>query len=101
MKADFDNWLMVFLRVSAMLPSSRFSVQNFPVQLRLALAAIIALLVGAVLPAPQSGHDIWDLLGLGIMAMEVGVGLLLGFAGRMIFYALDIAGVPFRHGNRA
>ena len=27
-----------------------------------------------------------------MMAMEVGVGLLIGFASRMIFFALDMAG---------
>jgi flagellar biosynthetic protein FliR len=87
----FTNWLLVFLRVSAMLAVFPvFSARNFPVQLRLALGAILALLVGATLPAPALAQDLWGLAGQ--MAMEVCIGLILGFASRMIFFALEIAG---------
>jgi len=88
---ELTNWLMVFLRFSAMLAVFPvFSAQNFPVQLRLALGAILALLVSAVLPNPVLAPDLWGLAGQ--MAMEVGIGLMLGFASRMIFFALEIAG---------
>jgi flagellar biosynthetic protein FliR len=87
----FTNWLLVFLRVSAMLAVFPvFSARNFPVQLRLALGALLALLVSATLPAPALARDLWGLTGQ--MAMEVGIGLMLGFASRMIFFALEIAG---------
>jgi flagellar biosynthetic protein FliR len=91
MMPELANGLMVFLRVSAMLAVFPvFSSQNFPVQMRLALGAIMAILVSANLPAPVLAPD---LLGLaGQMAVEIGVGLLLGFVSRMIFYALEIAG---------
>lgn len=88
---DLTNWLMVFLRVSAMLSIFPvFSAANFPVQLRLALGALLAALITPVLP-PDLAHaqDMWGLVGL--MAMEVGIGLTLGFASRMIFFALDLA----------
>jgi flagellar biosynthetic protein FliR len=86
------NWLMVFLRVSAMLSVFPvFSAANFPVQLRLALGALMAALVSPNLPSTQlSDHDVFGLTGL--MAVEVGVGLLFGFASRMVFFALDMAG---------
>jgi len=88
---ELTNWLLVFLRVSAMLAVFPvFSARNFPVQLRLALGALLALLVSATLPAPALARDLWGLTGQ--MAMEVGIGLLLGFASRMIFFALEIAG---------
>ena len=89
---ELTNWLMVFLRVSAMLTVFPvFSTANFPVQLRLALGALVAALVSPTLPpTPAQAHDIWGMVGL--MAMEVGVGLLFGFASRMIFFALDMAG---------
>jgi len=91
MIAPFTNWLLVFLRVSAMLAVFPvFSARNFPVQLRLALGAITALLVSATLPAPVLAQDLWGLAGQ--MAMEVLIGLMLGFASRMIFFALEIAG---------
>jgi flagellar biosynthetic protein FliR len=89
---ELTNWMMVFLRVSAMLAVFPiFSASNFPVQLRLALGALMAALISPALPPASLGSG--DFIGLvGIMAMEVGVGLMLGFAGRMIFFALDTAG---------
>jgi flagellar biosynthetic protein FliR len=89
--SDLTNWLMVFLRVSGMLAVFPiFSSSNFPVQLRLALGALMALLVSATLPAPIPPQDLWGLTGA--MAMEVCIGLMLGFASRMIFFSLEVAG---------
>jgi flagellar biosynthetic protein FliR len=89
---ELTNWMMVFLRVSAMLTVFPiFSARNFPVQLRLALGALTAVLVSPTLPpAPANAGDIWSLVG--VMMMEVGAGLMIGFAGRMVFFALDVAG---------
>jgi flagellar biosynthetic protein FliR len=89
---ELTNWMMVFLRVSAMLAIFPiFSAANFPVQLRLALGALMAVLIGPTLPpAPVGTWDFWGLLG--VMMMEVGAGLMLGFAGKMVFFALDAAG---------
>ena len=93
MMLDLTNWMMVFLRVSAMLSVFPvFSTANFPVQMRLALGALMAALIGPTLPPSVSlNTDFWGLIG--VMAIEVGVGLMFGFATRMIFFALDIAGV--------
>lgn len=89
---ELTNWLMVFLRVSAMLSVFPvFSAANFPVQLRLALGALLAALVSPNLPpTPLLNQDLFGMVGL--MAVEVGVGLLFGFASRMVFFALDMAG---------
>jgi flagellar biosynthetic protein FliR len=88
---DLTNWLMVFLRVSAMLAVFPvFSASNFPVQLRLGLGALLALMIGSTLPAAVPAQDLWGLAGQ--MGMEIGIGLALGFASRMIFFALEIAG---------
>jgi flagellar biosynthetic protein FliR len=88
---ELTNWLMVFLRASALLAVFPvFSAANFPVQLRLALGALLAVLISPALPAPPETHDFIGMVGL--MAMEVGVGLLFGFVSRMIFYGLDMAG---------
>jgi flagellar biosynthetic protein FliR len=90
--SELITWLMVFLRVSAMLAVFPiFSAPNFPVQLRLALGALLAGLVSPALPIGfGQAQDIWGWVG--VMSMEVGVGLLFGFASRMIFFALDMAG---------
>jgi flagellar biosynthesis protein FliR len=89
---ELTNGLMVFLRVSAMLAVFPiFSTANFPVQLRLALGALLAVLISPALPQGlPPAHDLYGLVG--VMAMEVAVGLLFGFASRLIFFALDMAG---------
>src|ERR1700722_7336531 len=89
---ELTNWLMVFLRASSMLAVFPiFSARNFPVQLRLALGALLAGMVASTLPA-DAVHctDMWGLAGT--MAVELGIGLVIGFASRMIFFALEIAG---------
>lgn len=92
MEADFYNWMLVFLRISAfLLVLPFFTMANFPVTMRVAIGAVIALLIAPILPAFPL-----DKLGfisvLGVMAQEVIIGLLLGFVSRMVFYAVDIAG---------
>ena len=92
MELDLHNWLLVFLRVSAfLLVLPFFSVANFPVTLRVALAALMALLLAPLVP-PVPGN-LTGFAGLiGLMAQEVGIGLLMGFISRMVFYAVDLAG---------
>jgi flagellar biosynthetic protein FliR len=92
MEADFDTWMLVFLRVSAfMLMLPIFTMTNFPVTLRVAVAAFMALLLTPVVPVFQM--EKLDLISvLCLMAQEVSVGVLLGFVARMIFYAVEIAG---------
>ena len=68
-----------------------FSAQMLPVQLRVALGALVALLVAPLLPPVGVDNlSIWLLVKL--MFMEVSIGLLLGFICRFVFYALAIAG---------
>src|SRR5262245_48651532 len=89
---DYYNWLLVFLRVSAfLLVLPFFSAVNFPVMMRVALAALTALLLAPLLPAfPLGQLNFFSLLG--VMIQEVCIGLLLGFVSRMVFYAADLAG---------
>jgi flagellar biosynthesis protein FliR len=93
MELDFYNWMLVFVRVGAfLLALPFFSAVNFPVMLRVAVAALTAMLISPSLPAfPITHLDLFSLLGL--MFREISIGLLLGFVGRMIFYAADIAGM--------
>jgi flagellar biosynthetic protein FliR len=88
---DLLNWLLVFLRAIGFLTIFPvFSGPNFPVQIRVALAALLAFLVAPVLPTTLVRPDFWAVAGW--MGMEVGFGLLLGFVSRMVFYALEICG---------
>lgn len=92
MNAAITTWFLVFTRVGALLAVlPMFSTQSIPVQIRLALGALIALLVAPMLPpVPADGLSLWILVKL--MFMEVSIGLLLGFVCRFVFYALEIAG---------
>src|SRR5881396_1399326 len=89
---DLLNWLLVFLRASALLVIFPvFSANNFPVQLRVALAGLVSFLVAPLMVVAAPAHvDFWGVIGL--MLMEIGSGLLLGFVSRMLFYGLEIAG---------
>jgi len=89
---DPTNWLLVFVRVSAMVAIfPLFSMQNFPVAMRLALATLISFLVSPLLPplaAPPSSFTGM----IGLLALEAGFGVLLGFVSRLFFYVLEFAG---------
>ncbi|MBI3876014.1 MAG: flagellar biosynthetic protein FliR [Verrucomicrobia bacterium] len=89
---SLESWLFVFLRASGVLSVfPAFSAQAVPVQVRLALGALIAFLTAPLVPASGVLHgSLWTLAGT--MLLEVTVGVMLGFASRMLFYALDIAG---------
>jgi flagellar biosynthesis protein FliR len=92
MDLDCYNWMMVFLRVSAfLLVLPFFSMANFPPTMRVALGALVAILLAPMLPPFPLGHP--GLLGLlGVMFQEVSIGLVLGFVSRMVFFAADLAG---------
>lgn len=85
-------WFLVFARAGAMLAAlPMFSMRTFPVQLRVALAALIALLLVPTLPVPTVPiGSFWSLTGL--LFKEVSIGLLLGFICRFAFFALEIGG---------
>jgi flagellar biosynthetic protein FliR len=89
---ELNNGLLVFLRAGAMLAVFPiFSTGNFPVQLRLALGVLLAGMIGPALPAGLAqAPDLWGWVGL--MSVEVGVGLLIGFVSRLVFFALEMAG---------
>jgi len=93
MELDFYNWFLVFARLGAfLLGLPFFSAVNFPAMLRVALAALAALLLAPQLPPFPISH--LDLLALfGLLAREIAIGLLFAFFARMIFYAADIAGM--------
>ena len=86
------NWLLVFLRAIGLLAIFPvFSANNMPVQIRIALAALVSFLVSPLVPVTSlASVDFWGVFGL--MIMEGGFGLLLGFASRMLFYAVEVAG---------
>ena len=88
---DVNLWLLVFLRISALLAIFPvFSARNLPRSVRVGLGALTAFLIAPGLAPVSFAHQTF--LGLaGIMAMEIGIGLLLGFVSRMVFFTVDFA----------
>ena len=82
--------LMVFFRCSAMMfLFPVLSSPQFPVRLRLALAAMVSLIVTpGVLQTPPPEVQTF---GLALLILkELGTGLLLGFISRMAFHAMEL-----------
>ena len=91
LQTEILSWLLAFLRASAFLAVFPvFSSTHFPVQVRIALGALLAALVYPLItPVPTAKTFIGILV---IMTSEVFIGLLLGFVSRMVFFAVDFAG---------
>lgn len=93
MNTELTIWFLVFTRIGAMLAVlPLFSSQTVPIQLRIALGALVAFLVTPMLPHVPGvdAPSIWSLARL--MFVEASIGLLMGFVCRFVFYALEIAG---------
>lgn len=93
MTPDFlAAWMLVFLRASGLMAVFPvFSTPGIPVRVRVALGAVLSLLVAPGLPSISwAGLDLVS--GAGVAAVEIAVGLFLGFVCRLVFYALEAAG---------
>lgn len=89
---DLATWLLVFVRLSGLLAVFPiFSMANVPVRVRVGLGALTAFLLSPVVP-PLTHAPSALLSWIGLLAAELGVGLLLGFVCRLLFYILEFAG---------
>jgi flagellar biosynthesis protein FliR len=81
-----------FVRILAVFTSAPvFSARMFPVRARVALAFLVALAAQASLPqAALVGFN--DPRALGVLMQQIGVGLSIGFAVRIVFTAMELAG---------
>lgn len=81
-----------FVRVLAVFTAAPiFSMRAFPVRARVLLALLVALGVQASLP-PQPVIGLGDPQALGVLLQQVGIGLSIGFAIRVVFSAVELAG---------
>ncbi len=85
------TWLMVLLRslgVIVLVPT--LAGRSLPATVRVALGACLATLVAGVVPPAQLPTGQWELVYAA--GGEVILGLAMGFVGRMVFSAVELAG---------
>lgn len=84
--------LWPFLRVLGLFTTAPiFSTRAVPIRARIAMAALIALCAQATLPAqPVIGMN--DPAAFGVLLQQIGIGMAIGFASRLVFTAIELAG---------
>jgi len=91
--AQIEVFFLVFIRISASLAVLPiFRHRAFPKMAKAGFSVALTLLLLPVIGVtlPESGGTIGDYLILTLR--EVGCGVLLGFAGQFLFYAVEICG---------
>jgi flagellar biosynthetic protein FliR len=91
--AQYVGFILIFARISGlMIVSPILGDQNIPPQIKVAFTFILSLIFFPVLAAPRlpANPDVLEIMLL--MATEVGVGLLIGFAARLLFTGVAMAG---------
>ena len=95
-QAQLDVWLatflLPFLRILALFSAAPIlSHRSFSVRGRVALAALVAMVVAPVVNVPGD-INLTSSAAFGVIAQQVLVGLVVGFAARLVFAVLEIAG---------
>lgn len=88
----FAAWLWPFARISAFVAAVPvFGNRPVPRRVRIGLAVALALVIAPNVP-PMPATDPLSLAGTLITAQQVLIGVALGFAIRLVFIVLEIAG---------
>lgn len=95
-QTQLDAWLagafLPFLRVLALFSAAPIlSSRALPARARVAAAAAITLVVAPLAQVP-AGISLASMMGLGLVAQQVAIGLALGFAARLLFSVFELAG---------
>jgi flagellar biosynthetic protein FliR len=94
--ADWNQWMALyfypFVRILAWLAvDPLLGNRSAPNSIRLALAVVLAVVVAPTLPATPS-VPIVSGVGLLVLLQQIAVGLAIGFALRIVFAAVELAG---------
>jgi flagellar biosynthesis protein FliR len=93
---QLNAWLAAFLfpltRILGLIAAAPvFGNSAVPVSVKVSLGALLTLIVAPTLAAmPQVDPGSWD--GMLIMAQQLVIGLAMGFAMRLVFAAIELAG---------
>ena len=93
---EMNTWIAALLwplsRILGMIAAAPlFGNASFPRSAKVALAVVIALIMAPVIPAGPAA-DPMSMAGLLIVVQEMIVGLAMGFAIRIVFAAVEMAG---------
>ncbi len=89
--AQFETFVLIFLRVSTMLfVFPVFSAPQIPQLLRLGFGLIIAFLLYRTVPTVHLSPDLYGLALAG--ASQVVLGLIVGFVASLVFTGIEFAG---------
>ena len=93
---EMNTWIAALLwplsRILGMIAAAPlFGNASFPRSAKVALAIVIALIMAPVIPAGPAA-DPMSMAGLLIVAQEMIIGLAIGFAIRIVFAAVEMAG---------
>lgn len=93
---QLDAWLagllLPFIRILALFSAAPLlSHRGFPLRARVAAAGVIAFVVAPFAGVP-AGVSLASVSGLGLVAQQVAIGLVLGFAARLLFSVFEVAG---------
>lgn len=84
-------WLMVILRsIGIIIQLPMIAGRPIPVTVRVAISACLATLLAGLVPAAPMPAQLWNLIAAA--ALEVILGLALGFVSRLVFAAVEMAG---------
>lgn len=89
--AQFETFLLVFVRVSAMLfLFPVFSAPQIPILARLGLSGLFSFIIFRLVPVVHVSPGLYE-LGLGIISQIV-LGLIVGFVASLVFAGIQFAG---------
>ena len=94
--AQLQAWLAAFLlpffRILALVSAAPvLSLRAVPTRARIGLSVVLAATIAPSVSAPLN-VDLASWTGVGFIAQEIAVGLVIGFAARLVFAAFDLAG---------
>jgi len=85
-------WMWPFVRVSALVASAPvFGHRAVPARVKIGVAVVLTAAVAPLLPAMPSADPL-SAQGLAITAQQILIGVTLGFAMRLTFVVLELAG---------